>query len=67
MIRPRGSSFSAWASFLGQATTLSPRNGSMEKFNFINAYGRFTGEFIPENPSQEAVNCIKRALKAKYE
>jgi hypothetical protein len=63
LVRPRGSSFSAWASFLGQATTLSPQGGSMENFNLKNAYGRFIGEFIPENPSQAALNSIKSAIK----
>jgi len=62
LIRSRGSSFSAWASFLGQATTFSPKNGAMENFNLINAYGRFTGEFIPESPSQKAIDSIKNSI-----
>jgi hypothetical protein len=51
LLRSGGSSFSAWASFLGQMPTISHEGQSMKEFNMINKYGYYTGEFMPNNPN----------------
>lgn len=65
LIRSGGSSFSAWAAFLGQATTLSPVGGAMDRFNLINRLGRYTGEFDPLKPASAAVSAIRSCLGGK--
>jgi hypothetical protein len=47
LLRSGGSSFSAWASYLGQMPTISHPGQSMKEFNFINKMDYYTGEFSP--------------------
>lgn len=52
LLRSGGSSFSAWASFLGQMPTISHPGQSMDQFNLINKYGYYTGEFMPNKHNE---------------
>lgn len=45
-----GSSFSAWASFLGQMPTLTHPGQSLTRLFGLASQGAFLGEFDPENP-----------------
>jgi len=63
LIRSGGSSFSAWASFLGQMPTISPKGQSLSKFNLINDYGYHIGEFDPLEPDVEFIAQIKEVFK----
>ena len=46
-----GSSFSAWASFLGQMPTISHPGQSMKWFKITNRHGYYVGEFDPDAPA----------------
>lgn len=62
LIRSGGSSFSAWAAFLGQMPSLSPPSAGLEKFNLKNRYGYFVGDFDPLNPDKNCMADIKKSL-----
>lgn len=53
LLRSGGSSFSAWASFLGQMPTISHPGQGMKEFNMINKFNYFTGEFDPNYYNQK--------------
>lgn len=48
-----GSSFSAWASFLGGMPTVSIPGQSLGWFGLTPAPGRFVGEFDPDSPAED--------------
>ena len=50
LIASRGSSFSAWASFLGQMPAISHPGQSFAWYNLINRKGLYLGEFNPDSP-----------------
>lgn len=54
-----GSSFSAWASFLGQMPTISHPGQSLAWFKLTNRKGYYLGEFVPKMPPQQFVEQIK--------
>jgi len=62
LLRSGGSSFSAWASFLGQMPTISHEGQSMKEFNMINKYGYYTGEFMPNNPNPHFIKDLRNVL-----
>jgi hypothetical protein len=51
LIGAGGSSFSAWASFLGQMPTISHLGKSLAGFKLRNRRGFYLGEFDPANPN----------------
>ena len=63
LIRSGGSSFSAWASFLGQMPTISHPGQSMKEFNMINKNNYYTGEFMPNIYNSELYADIKKIFK----
>jgi hypothetical protein len=50
LIASGGSSFSAWAAFLGQKPTISHPGQSLAWFRLSNSQGQFVGEFDPTMP-----------------
>lgn len=53
------SSFTAWASFLGQMTTCT-FPAPAKAFPFVNQTGRYTGSLNPEAPSDRLVRDLRR-------
>lgn len=60
LLRSGGSSFSAWAAYLGQMPAISPPGQALGKFNLINDHGKYIGEFNPEFPDEEFISQINR-------
>lgn len=60
-----GSSFSAWASFLGQMPTISHPGQPLAWFNLINRKGYYIGEFNPSSPSPFFINSVRDSLQKK--
>jgi hypothetical protein len=58
LIASGGSSFSAWASFLGQMPTISYPGQSLGWFKINNKKGYFVGEFQPDAPTESFLNCL---------
>jgi hypothetical protein len=52
LIGAGGSTFSAWAAFLGQMPTITHPGQSLIWFNLQNRRGLYVGEFDPEKPNQ---------------
>lgn len=57
-----GSSFSAWASYLGQMPTITHPGQSLEWFGIRNRAGNYVGEFDPAGADESAAQCIEAAL-----
>jgi len=53
-----GSTFSAWASFLGQMPTLCYPGQLLSYFHLKNGQGRYIGDFDPAAPSEAAVRSL---------
>jgi len=62
LLRSGGSSFSAWASYLGQMPTISHPGQSMKEFNMINKYNFYTGEFSPDEYNEKLHKDIIRHI-----
>jgi hypothetical protein len=62
LIGSGGSSFSAWASFLGQMPTVSYPGQSLGWFKLRNSNGFYVGELDPDSPSQEFLTQVKDIL-----
>lgn len=58
LIASGGSTFSAWAAFLGQMPTVSYPGQSLTWFKLENAMGRYVGEFDPQRPSLAFLNDL---------
>jgi hypothetical protein len=65
LLRSGGSSFSAWASFLGQMITISHPGQSMNEFNMINKHNFYTGEFMPNIFNKDLFEDIKKTNNSK--
>jgi Glycosyl transferase family 11 len=64
LIASGGSSFSAWASFLGQMPTISHPGQSLTWFKLINRRGYYVGEFDPHSPPPQGfVDQLKSILQ----
>ena len=59
LIASGGSSFSAWASFLGQMPTISHPGQSLTWFKLVNRKGYYVGEFDPTSPPQPFIDQIQ--------
>lgn len=57
-----GSSFSAWASFLGQMPTISHPGQPMSWFRLRNRHGYHIGEFDPASPDQAFMEQVGNIL-----
>jgi len=57
-----GSSFSAWASFLGQMPTISHPGQPMSWFNLLNRHGYHIGEFDTALPNREFAEQVRAIL-----
>jgi hypothetical protein len=57
-----GSTFSAWASFLGRMPTLSLPGQSLTWFGLGGPDGPYVGAFDPECPELPALEAVDRAL-----
>ena len=53
-----GSTFSAWASFLGQMPTLCCPGQLLSYFHLTNGQGRYLGDFDPAAPSEAAIRSL---------
>ncbi|MBR8836481.1 MAG: hypothetical protein DSM106950_21300 [Stigonema ocellatum SAG 48.90 = DSM 106950] len=62
LIASGGSSFSAWASFLGQMPTISHPGQSLSWFKINNRKGYYVGEFSPTSPAQPLIESVKLCL-----
>ena len=62
LIASGGSSFSAWASFLGQMPTISHPGQSLSWFQIDNIHNYYVGEFNPEQPSSIFIEQSKNIL-----
>lgn len=62
LIASGGSTFSAWASFLGQMPTISHPGQSLTWFNLKNRKGYYVGEFNPDDPPQPFIEQTKIVL-----
>ena len=62
IIATGGSSFSAWASFLGESPVVSVPGQSLAWFNLRRSGGPFVGEFDPDRPSPPALRAIADAI-----
>jgi hypothetical protein len=62
LIASGGSSFSAWASFLGQMPTISHPGQSLSWFKINNRNGYYVGEFNPTSPPQPFLEQIKSLI-----
>lgn len=65
LIASGGSTFSAWASFLGQMPTISHPGQSLEWFGLENKESSYVGEFDLNNPNELFINQIKRIFLLK--
>ena len=63
LIRSGGSSFSAWASYLGQMPTISVDGQSLKRFNLVNKHDNYIDGFDPVNPSQDFLSQAKASLQ----
>ena len=59
------SSFSAWASFLGQMPTISHAGQPIGWFGLTNRHGHYVGEFDPLSPPQQFAEEVRTMLGAK--
>jgi hypothetical protein len=57
-----GSSFSAWAAFLGQMPTISHPGQSLTWFKLANRHKRFVGEFNPAAPDHSFLDQAQQSL-----
>lgn len=55
-----GSSFTAWATFLGQMTTCTFPAPGEERFSFVNRAGHYAGWLDPEAPAEDLINDVRR-------
>jgi hypothetical protein len=62
LIASGGSSFSAWASFLGQMPTISHPGQSLAWFGLNNRKGYYTGEFNPNSPDKSFLEQSEHIL-----
>lgn len=62
LIASGGSSFSAWASFLGQMPTISHPGQCLTWFKLANTRGAYLGEFDPQAPSESFLGSAGGAL-----
>ncbi len=62
LIGAGGSSFSAWASFLGQMPTISHPGQSLTWFKLTNSRGRYLGEFNPAKPNPAFIAQVESLL-----
>lgn len=65
LIASGGSSFSAWASFLGQMPTISYPGQSLAWFRLVNKHGHYVGEFDPAAPADAFINSASFALASQ--
>lgn len=65
LLRSGGSSFSAWASFLGQMPTISHPGQGMKEFNMVNKFNYYSGEFDPSQYNAKFHQDIKDIFKLK--
>lgn len=64
LIGSASSSFTAWASFLGQMPTAIHPSGSMEWFNLEASKNQYLGTFDPGSPASEFI-CQAKAILAE--
>jgi hypothetical protein len=57
-----GSSFSAWASFLGQMPTISHPGQPIDWFRLVNRHGYHIGEFDPSSPHRGFAEQVSAVL-----
>jgi hypothetical protein len=60
LIGSGGSSFSAWASFLGHMPTITVPGQSLSWFELTHANGSYVGEFDPTHPSDVFVEQVEK-------
>jgi hypothetical protein len=60
-----GSSFSAWASFLGQMPTISHPGQSMTWFKLENSRGNYVGELDPDSPPQSFLDNVMSLRRSR--
>lgn len=63
LLRSGGSSFSAWAAYLGQMPTISPIGQGLEKFNLVNEKNNYIGDFDANNPNAEFMMQVNDILR----
>lgn len=66
LIASGGSSFSAWASFLGEMPTISHPGQSLSWFKINNRKGYYVGEFSPASPVQPFIEQVKGILTSDH-
>lgn len=59
LIASAGSTFSAWACFLGQMPSITHPGQTLKWFNIENSLGNYIGEFDPESPPPNFSEQIK--------
>jgi hypothetical protein len=57
-----GSSFSAWASFMGQMPTVTVPGQSLTWFKLVNTRENYLGEFEPADPDQDFLRQVQIVL-----
>jgi hypothetical protein len=65
LIGSGGSTFTAWASFLGQMPTVTVPGQSLRWFNLRHQNGSFVGEFDPDHPDITFLNQCRQKLNAR--
>lgn len=60
LIASGGSSFSAWASFLGEMPTITHPGQSLAWFKLRHANSTYVGEFDPTSPNREFLNQVRQ-------
>ena len=62
LIASGGSSFSAWAAFLGQMPVISHPGQSLVWFKLVNRKGHYVGEFDPASPDPTFMAQVRQIL-----
>ncbi len=60
LIASAGSSFGAWAAFLGQMPSVAHPRQSFDWFNLVNRNNYYIGGFDPDSPAQLFLDQVKR-------
>ena len=63
LIASAGSSFGAWAAFLGQMPSIAHPSQSFDWFNLVNRNNYYVGGFEPTSPEQSFLDQVKCACK----
>ena len=65
MLASGASSFSAWAAFLGQMPVISHPGQPLTWFGMLPQQNQFVGEYNPDIPNMQFLQCAVEALKSR--